>query len=254
MFVQLRELPLTVVRKIPISAPGETSATAESLDELCRSVFGRPYNSMAEEAQNLQALGDASYNLASRLGLNRSALRSCRALPPESLETVRLAISNGSSKAEVLSVIEDLAEKVQTTQAQVLELKAEKEAADRLVEAKNKTIDKLQREVKRFDRLPPDEKVKALQDDATNTMNVAAGSIEGVMRQAFLALVNSGDERHQHDVFLAGLAGQVQAALNQLRAEFSLPDVSEAASQIDAQAWAAVREGLAASRANKGGV
>ena len=35
----------------------------------------------------------------------------------------------------------------------------------------------------------------------------------------------------QHDVFLAGLVGQVQQQLNQLRQDFNLPDVSNVADQ-----------------------
>jgi hypothetical protein len=136
--------------------------------------------------------------------------------------------------------------------AALREAKAENAASEELLGKRDNTIKRLEREVKRFEKLPPDAKVKALQDDATRTMNEAAGSIEGLMRQAFIALDNSGDERHQHDVFLAGLVGQVQAALNQLRAEFILPDVSEAGTQVDDEAWSAVREGMAL-RAKSGG-
>lgn len=118
---------------------------------------------------------------------------------------------------------------VKELRAALREMKAEKEASEQLMEAKNKTIDKLQREVKRFEKLPPDEKLLALQKDVADAMNDARGAVLGRMRQAVIALVNFGDDRHAHDVFLAGLVGQVQAELAQLRAEFDLPDVSNAA-------------------------
>jgi hypothetical protein len=118
---------------------------------------------------------------------------------------------------------------VKELRAALREARAEKEATDHLVETKNKTIDKLQREVKRFEKLPPDEKLAALQKDVADAMNDARGAVLGRMRQAVIALINSGDDRHAHDVFLAGMVGQVQAELAQLRQEFDLPDVSTAA-------------------------
>lgn len=119
------------------------------------------------------------------------------------------------------------------------DMKAEKEAVDQLVETKNKIIDRQKVEIKRFEKLPPDEKMQALQKDASDAMNDASGAILGRMRNAFLALVNLGDDRHEHDVFLAGLVGQVQARMTELREEFNLPDVSNAA---DAQLAAEVAQ------------
>lgn len=230
MFVQLRELPLSVIRKIPISAPGETSATAETLDELCRAVFGRPYNSMAEEAQNLAALGDASYDLASRLGLNRSALRAARALPPEKLEAVRLAISNGSSKAEVLSVIEDLAEKIQKAENEAADLRAEREADEQVRGDLRKKIDRLEREKKRIKTEEPDAMLTELAKEAQGHAANALGLIRGHVRASLTALsqhyITHGGE--PATVAMAGMVGQLQAELNALRAEFNLPDISAA--------------------------
>lgn len=108
------------------------------------------------------------------------------------------------------------------------EAKAEKEADDKLIEGKNKAIDKLKREVQRFEKLEPDEKLQALQKDISDAMNDARGCVLGRLRQAVLALVNAGDDRHAHDVFLAGVLGQLQAELSALREEFNLPDVSNA--------------------------
>lgn len=118
---------------------------------------------------------------------------------------------------------------VRELRAAVRELKGEMQAAEERIGIKDKAIDKLRREVQRFEKLPPDEKLLALQKDVADAMNDARGAVLGRMRQAVIALVNFGDDRHAHDVFLAGLVGQVQAELAQLRAEFDLPDVSTAA-------------------------
>lgn len=75
----------------------------------------------------------------------------------------------------------------------------------------------------------------------------------GGLRQALIALNNSGEERGQHGVFMAGLLGQVQAQINALREEFNLPDVSGADSAFDEGGRQAIREGLAQFRAKAGG-
>lgn len=248
MFMRVRDLPLSVLRRIPIpkfadasanfgAAPNEgpekNADTSANLEEFCRRVFGRSATTMREEAQNFHALGEAAYETSARLGLSKSSLRVTRALPPEKLEVVRVAIGNGGTKAEVLSVIEDLAEKVQQAEAATVEAKAELKASEDVLAAKNKTIDKLQRDLKRIEKLPPDEQLAGLKKEATAIATEAEGFILGGLRQALLAINDhpSDSDFAQHGVFMAGLVGQVQAQLTALRNEFNLPDVSNAADQ-----------------------
>lgn len=217
------------INKLPIRMPDGSIQKFELIVEACPVLFGRSFQAMRDAEDRFDVMGEEVYEAACRLRLNDSALRAARALPPEKLETVRLAISNGSSKAEVLSVIEDLAEKIESAEKQVAELQAENTASEELLSKRDATIKRLEREVKRFEKLPPDEKLLALQKDVADAMNDARGAVLGRMRQAVIALINSGDDRHAHDVFLAGMVGQVQAELAQLRQEFDLPDVSTAA-------------------------
>lgn len=246
MFLQVRDLPLATIRRIPIQitsavadknealpqgSAAKLSATAENLDDFCRLVFGRSYNVMSEEAQNFNLLGEQAYESAARLKLSRNSLRVTRALPPEKLEIVRTAIGSGNTKAEVLAVIEDLAEKVQQAEAATAEAKAELKAAEEVAAGKSKTIDKLQRDLKRIEKLPPDQQLAGLKKEATEVADEAEAAILGNLRQALVVLSNHGEERGLHDVFMAGLVGQVQAQLNNLRKEFNLPDVSAAQDQ-----------------------
>ena len=221
------------IKDLPIRDASGNLAMARNLEEFCPLVFGRSYQKMVEESSNLEALGREAYETASRLGLNRSALRAARALPPEKLEVVRAAIDSGSTKAEVLSVIEDLAEKVQQAEAATAEVKAELKASEDVLATKNKTIDKLQRDLKRIEKLPPDEQLAGLKKEATAIATEAEGFILGGLRQALLAINDhpSDSDFAQHGVFMAGLVGQVQAQLTALREEFNLPDVSNAADQ-----------------------
>lgn len=226
MFERLRALPPETIKKVPINVDG-TLRRAERVPEFCELVFGVSYSKLAEESQNLETLGEEVYGLATRLGLNRNALRAARALPPEKLETVRQAIANGTSKAEVLSVIEDLAVKVQTAEKEAADAKAEQAAAEELVAKKNQAIDKLTKQVRRIERLPADEALAEMKKEAAAATADAEGAVLGSLRQALVALSNHG-ESGAHAIFMAGLVGQVQARLNEIRQEFNLPDVSAA--------------------------
>lgn len=121
--------------------------------------------------------------------------------------------------------------------AKAREMAAEKDAVEEVLTAKNASMDKLRAQLKRIDKLPPDEALANLQREATAIMNDALGAVRGGMRQALIALKNHGDD--DHSLFMAGLVGQVQSDLTALREEFNLPDVSTAA---DAQLAAEVAE------------
>ncbi|MBF5006377.1 hypothetical protein [Diaphorobacter caeni] len=218
------------IKDLPIRLPDGTVAMATTVDEFCRLVFGKPRTAMVEASESLQALGETAYELASRLGLNRNAMRAARALPPEKLEVVRLAISNGSTKADVLSVIEDLAEKVEESAKALEDAKADLVAKDQVLEDKNKSIDKLKAAQKRIQAASMDDQLADLKKEATALAADAEGAIVGGLRQALLALSRHGEIDSQN-VFMSGLVGQVQAQLTALRGEFDLPDTSSAADQ-----------------------
>lgn len=221
------------IKHLPIRQPDGTVATATTVDEFCRLAFGKPRTAMIEASETLQALGEQAYETAARLGLNRNALRAVRALPPAQQEQVRAAIEEGAAKAEVLTVIEDLAEKVQRAEEQLADVRAERAADQKLLEAKGKQIDRLHNKIARFDAAAPDEQLADLKRRATAVAGDAEGLVLGALRQALAALAQHaqahGDARALHGVYMAGLVGQVQARLTALRDEFDLPDVSGAA-------------------------
>lgn len=194
-----------------------------------------------------------------RMGLHERAARrfmsAAMRFAKSDKKSVLLGAGNQAKLLELIAVdddvIDDLEQAGQLDQidtmtaselrATLREAQAEKEAGDHLLEKKNKKIDALERKLKHFDRAPPSERLAELQAAATSVANEATGLIAGTLRQAVIALQNFGDERHTHDHFLAGLAGQVQAALSGLRQEFNLPDISEAESDLQAGARQAIR-------------
>ena len=118
--------------------------------------------------------------------------------------------------------------------AAVREIRAEREADQRLIEGKNKRIDKLEREKGRIALLEGDEALAQMQKEAATILADALGCVRGNFRAALQTLrddgIKSGNLR-SHEVFMAGLVGQLGAELAALREQFNLPDVSNAADQ-----------------------
>lgn len=129
---------------------------------------------------------------------------------------------------------------VKELRAAVREAKAEKEASDKLLDNKNKQIDKLERDKERIARMAPDEALADLKTAATRIANDAVGAIKGGVRQALIQLREIPHGASQ-TAFAAGLLGEMQAEINALREEFGLPDIASAAERelaADTQAWA----------------
>ena len=114
--------------------------------------------------------------------------------------------------------------------AALREAREEKGAVEKVLADKNTAMDKLRAQVKRIEKLPPDEQRQSLMKEATAIAHDALGAIRGGVRAALEALsVETGQDVRDLDVFMAGLVGQLQAEINTLREEFNLPDVSNAA-------------------------
>ena len=212
-------------KDLPIVRADGSIRPAETLAELCPLVFGRSYNVMAEEAQNFGSLGEGAFEAVQRLGLNRRQLRLIRSLPDAQRTAVADAIQ-AESKAEVVAIIEDLAAQLADSHNSLAEAKAEKIATEKLLETKNKQLDKISRHIAKS---TPDTVLLELQKETTAFTNDALGCVQGQLRQAFIALKNHSDA--DHTLFMAGLVGQVQAELAALREEFALPDISNAVDQ-----------------------
>lgn len=209
------------IKDLPIRSSSGELTRFTSMRAACPVIFGRTYESLLEAETRLSTFGDNAYETAARLGLNRNALRAARALPPEKLEVVRLAIEGGSTKAEVLSVIEDLAEKAQLAEAAAGEAKAELKASEEVLATKNKTIDRLQRDLKRIEKLPPDEQLAGIKKEAIDLQSETIGLVRGGLRQALIKLNDAPDDASKV-AFMAALVGAVYVELDTLREEFGL--------------------------------
>ncbi|AYH46091.1 hypothetical protein CDA09_22395 [Azoarcus sp. DN11] len=209
---------------LPIRHPDGVLRPAENIDEFCRVVFGRGYKAMNNHKVILQKLGEEAYENATRLSLNRSQLRLLLSLPEDDRAIVEEAMRT-EDKTEVVGLLESLVNKLDEARAEVEELKGELKATEELSSEKSRKIERLEIDKRRFQMLPPDEVLAALHNEATKFHNEACGIIRGMLRQAVIA-VDRHHQEHGGDskIFFAGLIGQIQADLTELRDEYGIPD------------------------------
>lgn len=201
-----------------------------NLDAFCQEKLGYTERRMRQVIGNRAVIGQEAFEQAERIGLRQVDYNAIKALPAPEQELVRRAVEESTSRDEVLDLLQELAarhgQEKQALTRLAEEAQADLAASQELLDKKNARIDKLERDLKRIQQLPPDEALKKLQQEAAATAADAEGAILGGVRQALLALSQQGQGQ---SVFMAGLLGQLQARLNALRQEFDLPDVSNAA-------------------------
>ena len=226
----------------PESADGQHF---ESLDDFCRVKLGKSYARMRELLANKNTVGFAAFEQAGRIGLQQRDFNAIKSLPAPDKELVRRAIEDASSREEVLELMQELASNAAGTQQQLqtaLEDAAkELTAAEQVATVKGQTIDKLRRQLNVIQAEKPAERWLTLQKEATALMNDALGCIHGQLRAALKAIDAHAKELPDEncELFMAGLVGQVQMYVTELRDQFNLPDLSTAA---DLQAAAEVAQ------------
>ena len=175
----------------------------------------------ADSANRYMAMSRRFANNATSRHLEKLGFSKMTELLP--LDDEQIEALSGLGKTGELALDDVATMSVKELRAAVREVRKEKTAVDKVLELKNKQIDKLQL----VQPLPPDEKLPELQKAATSMMNATLGQIQGHLRQAFLAL----DDHPAQSVFMAGVLGQIQRELNALRSDYNLPDVSSAEEQ-----------------------
>lgn len=202
----------------------------ESLEEFCEVKLGRSYRRVRELAANRNLIGQEAFEQAERIGLRQTDYKAIKALPAPEQELVRRAVEEAQSKDEVVDLIQELAARTASHKAQAEEARAELAAKEQLLADKNQRIDELQAAQTLLQELPPDQALARLKEEALKWANRAEAFVKGDLRQALHAIGQHGPAG-AHQVFMAGMVGQVQAQLNALREEFGLADIGNAEEQ-----------------------
>lgn len=170
-------------KHIPVTHPNGEVRTAENIDEFSRLVFGRGYKSMMENSQALERLGADSFDAVNSLGISRAQMRLLIALPEDERAAVNAAVKSGE-KLEVVSLIQDLANKLDETRSKVEDLKAQAAATDRVLSDKSALIDQLQIETGKKPR------PASLEDTADPLFNEALKALHEATDGACNAITN----------------------------------------------------------------
>ena len=180
-----------------------------------------------------------SQHLVKAIG-NQSKLFEMLVLDDEQIEELELTGHTGELSLDDVATMS-----VKELRAALRESRAEHDATKAVMSKKQARIDQLERAQARIAKLPPDEELEKLQQEATTHLLAAQGAIRGQLRAALIALQN-----HQEDnsTFMAGMVGQLMADLTLLRDEFNLPSLADGA-QPEWQRWAAA-QGAGAAQAN----
>jgi len=142
---------------------------------------------------------------------------------------LELVTHDDDADLEKLAELDDI-EKMSASQVRerLRELQAEREATQKVLDGKNKQLDKLQADLnrERYGKLPPDEKQHEL---SARLAAAALGAEQLVSQQLKTAIANLlahaeelGDTK-SGTALAAGCVMQVQQALNDVRDEFELP-------------------------------
>ncbi|SFU85718.1 hypothetical protein SAMN04489707_102747 [Paenacidovorax caeni] len=171
---------------------------------------------------------------------SQSKLFEMLVLDDEQIEELELTGQTGELSLDDVATMS-----VKELRAALRETRAEHDATKAVMSKKQARIDQLERAQERIAKLPPDEELARLQQEATTHLLAAQGAIRGQLRAALVALQN-----HQEDngTFMAGMVGQLMADLTLLRDEFNLPSLADGA-QPEWQRWATA-QGAGAAQAN----
>lgn len=199
-----------------------------SLEEFCEVAIGISLRRVQQLASNRNAIGQQSFEQTQRIGFRQVDYNAIKALPAPKLEIVQQAIADGSSRDEVVQLIQELAaadqREIESLTAERDELKASGVAKDRLIADKTAKLDKLALERRRIKTVEPDAVLIDLRRELMQYAISAEGEIVNRLRPAFAAMrdhhvAHGGDSTD----YLAGCLGQIERVIDELREEFELP-------------------------------
>ncbi|MHB8949320.1 MAG: hypothetical protein ACYC4S_09670 [Rhodoferax sp.] len=209
----------------------KTGEAFQSFDEFCGVMWGRSYRRLQELSANRKAVGFEAYKKAEEMSLRQVDYNSIKALPEPDRVLISRALQEDQTRDDVLNLLQELAARhAKEKEAFNKELdlaKKELLATEERLRVVNGRREIAEQEAARIAVLEPDASLEDLKIKATRHMHGTCGYVKGNLRQAIKAIVEQFKE-HDNGLFLAGLVGQVQAELNEVRDEFLLPDFSNA--------------------------
>ncbi|AMU13812.1 hypothetical protein A3203_12225 [Burkholderia cenocepacia] len=151
-------------------------------------------------------------------------------LDDEQIEELELTGQTGELKLDDIATMS-----VKELRGALREAREQAAAQTRLLSDKNAKIDELAAKKTRVKRVTPDEEGAEIRKETSAIAFEAESVIRGNLRAAFETLTQHAETHGvPHDDFMAGVLGQIQLSLNQLRSEFG---VKAAADGDDVPQW-----------------
>ena len=192
----------------------------------CRAV-GVSVAKADEDIANFNAFGEEALTSMQMVGIGYRDLRQFRKLPAEQ-RTALIEAAKAGDKDSLIELAEDLIAKHTKEKAdlkkQVSDLQEDAKANEERRSDLLQQNEKLKEQLVRIKREKPEEALEAARSEAGTILAEVLGRVQGDFRAALQTLHELGRD----EVYMAGMVGQVGAALNELRAQFDLPDLSNA--------------------------
>ncbi|MDF0606656.1 hypothetical protein HZU77_013480 [Neisseriaceae bacterium TC5R-5] len=217
-------------RALAGKSSGNGCQLSGSWDEFC-GLLGISREKADLDIANLHAFGEEALESMSRMGIGYRELRQYRKLP-EDQKAALIEVAKSGDKESFVELAEEIItkhakEKAALTQ-RAEEAKADLEARARVLEDKNQHIDQITETLRKLEKhvttMPPAEVGKQIRAEAVSLASQAEVGIRAV-RAAFTALTEHTKQSGiPHDDVMAGLVGQMEVAVRQLRGEFAIKD------------------------------
>ncbi|MCX7208082.1 MAG: hypothetical protein NT086_19285 [Proteobacteria bacterium] len=219
----------------------KNSCPVRTWADYCRLVEGRSEQAIDEDIYNLKQIGPELFDSMRQIGIGPRTMRELRQLP-EDEQAVIAEAAKSDDKEALLELIDDLSakhakEKEQAKAALAASEKARAESQSnyqslsQLQANTNAERDKLKLDLAKREKLiaemDPIDLGDSLRVEVSQQVSAAEIALRS-LKKPFAALAEHTEQHgFMHDDFMAGLLGQLQFALNQLRGEFSIKEAPD---------------------------
>ena len=189
--------------------------------------LGSSRRAIEEKLDNLRLLGDEALDKATALGMTTQELRKLRRLDASDQQIVigEIEVAAGDKEA-IIDLITDMAAKHskerEELQAKLEDQRGEAAASERIIEERNKRIDKLEKQLHKQQHRTMEEKRQQLMTDAGAAQILCLAPLAG-LDDAIDTLLGEDDAactRHA-----ANLLHELRAAVEDLQLKYGLGDV-----------------------------
>ena len=204
-----------------------TEIRLDTWDGFCAAI-GSSRQAVDEKLQNLRLLGEEALDKATALGMTTQELRKLRHLDASDQQIVigEIEVAAGDKEA-IIDLITDMAAKHskerEELQAKLEDQRGEAAASERIIEERNKRIDKLEKQLHKQQHRTMEEKRQQQMTDAGAAQILCLAPLAG-LDDAIATLLGEDDAactRHA-----ANLLHELRAAVEDLQLKYGLGDVA----------------------------